>query len=900
MRHRIVLLGLPITLLLVVAAAPLRQGGVESWWPGTALLEQPAELLDIPALTDEAFLTRVRELSREVKATPTNRDNWRERIGEARKLYNALEAAGVLMPRLVLLGTNLLEGRSTDPDELFLTYASAVDAILGNAPQFLASRGSIGRVTTSPATDQPLRAREYTTIRLVYHVGKVPLPVGAKLRFSSDWYNDMGPMQFSRPLLPGYTTVQCSNPSVRLATGMEFWNAVWGSLYPPGLARPQVTVVEGTAAEGDTITITMGDRSGGGPGLLIQSTEIDVFPIRVELSPTGQPLSFLPVGEPHFRVHGAAASRIRVVAPTTVRRGESFTVRACVEDQYQNRAVDPPATLSLWLDGVKIAETPAVTGDPAIFHFAGVNAPGHSSGALTYTAKDPSGALWGSSNPVVTIGPDDPHVYWGELHGHEAYTDGSGTAEWYMRYARDIGFLDFVSLSFHDIMISELHLRDVLRATAKYDEPGHFVTFKGYEWTQDTRFGGHHNVYYRSAKQRIVPSYEAPAISDLYRIQREVNGPGNVLIIPHTHQPGDWNFNDAVMERLVEIYSSHGSFEWYGRRYLERGFHIGLITGGDDHTGHPGNTPAFTTNRAGNAAVLAPALTRDALFDALVARRAYGTTLARLFLDTRVAGVPMGGEVTIPTPDPPAIRVTGRVAGTAPIGRIVAVCNSRDSKVLDFLKPTAPPTASATPVVRVMIGSTSEPRDPDKVVPPLGNSMWQGRLLLTKARLNSVVPLGLEGQAESFVQVTERRVDFFTVTRGDEDGALLALSNWAGDGQLVVEVYGTEDVEPATRGLERSPRPLWGENWLRPDRHLAKRVAIPMASLLGGPQRHELDGQSWVTAELVAPDLPAYREFSFDVTENLRPDRENSVYLRVEQIDDHRAWSSPVWVTFSK
>ena len=45
-------------------------------------------------------------------------------------------------------------------------------------------------------------------------------------------------------------------------------------------------------------------------------------------------------------------------------------------------------------------------------------------------------------------------------------------------------------------------------------------------------------------------------------------------------------------------------------------------------------------------------------------------------------------------------------------------------------------------------------------------------------------------------------------------------------------------------------------------------------------------------------DLAAHREFTIQVSEGLKRDGENYVYVRAEQIDDEIAWSSPVWVTW--
>lgn len=866
----------------------------DEWWPDEALLALPAEIHEIPSLDDPEFIAEVRRTAMEIQERPTDRENLHERADLARRFYNALESSGILLPRVALLGINLVQARQTDPDHLFRVYATGIDAIVPGGLFVLENGSKMGRLAVTLPTTRQLEARSYTTIELVYHVGAIGVPPGAKLRFSTDWHCDMSPMQFSRPAYPGYVTVRSSNPDVKLVTGMEYWNAVWGNLYPPGLARPTVTVVGGALEEGDTITVVIGDRSDGSPGLLLQTAAIDVMPLRVELSLSGKPLEYLPVGEPHFSIHGAGPHHLRLVGPTTVSAGERFTVRAAVEDVHFNRAVGGPDRLLLFNGDEQIAETSPVDGNPAIFHFEDLLLPEGAAEPLYLTVSDPDGRMRAMSNPIVPISPDEPKLYWGQVHGHEGYTDGSGTAEWYMRYARDVGFLDFASLSAHDTMISEFHLRDVLRATEKYHEPGRFVTLKGYEWTQDTRFGGHHNVYYRDSEQRIVPCYEAATIDELYRVQREANDPEKVLIIPHCHQPGDWSFNDAEMQRLVEIYSAHGSFEWFGQRYLEQGYHVGLMTASDDHTGHPGNNAAQSNTRTGQTAVLADELTRGAIFDAMKARRVYGSTVARIYLDTRVEGAPMGAEVTRPRPEAPSLRVEGRVAGEAPIARIVAVCNGRDSHVVDYL---ASPSDSR--LVRVMVGSSSEP-EPGAVLPPLEREYRLGRIQVRGAAIVGVTPLGLDGVGESFVQTGVRHVDFFSSTRGDEDGVLLELDRWPDDGELVVELFAAPHVDPDGLGLISTRNPLWGEGRLKPAGDLMAELAVPLSAFADGAQHRDVEGTTYLRAERVPGDLQRYREFAFDVTDNVDPIGESYVYVRVEQIDDERAWSSPVWVRWTE
>jgi len=376
-----------------------------------------------------------------------------------------------------------------------------------------------------------------------------------------------------------------------------------------------------------------------------------------------------------------------------------------------------------------------------------------------------------------------------------------------------------------------------------------------------------------------------------------MNDPAKVLIIPHCHMPGDWRFNDALMERLVEIYSMHGSFEWYGQRYLERGYHIGLMCASDDHTGHPGNNPARWSTRGGIAAVFAPELTREAIFDALVARRVYGTTLARIFLDVRVEGAPMGSEIVVARRDPAMLEVSGVVSGTAPIARVTAVCNGKEAGQVNFLQPHAGSQGEGKAALRVMITTSSAPsgkeylaaRPPDRV-------RWWGRISLGKADIGAVTPLGLDSYADTFMQVGERRVDFTCATRGDQDGVLLELDKWVPNDVLNVEIVDRPYADIEMFYIYQR-MPIWGESSFMNTTRVAN-IEIPLTLLEEGPQRREFGERSSLIAERVGGDLAAHREFTIQVSDGLNREGENYVYVRAEQIDDEVAWSSPVWVAW--
>jgi hypothetical protein len=120
---------------------------------------------------------------------------------------------------------------------------------------------------------------------------------------------------------------------------------------------------------------------------------------------------------------------------------------------------------------------------------------------------------------------------------------------------------------------------------------------------------------------------------------------GDALTVPHhtsaQEHPFDWSTFDPEYDRLVELIQFRGSFE---EDIVENGWSEGLVCGvvggSDNHRG--------TAGGRGIAAVLAPELTRDALFDALMSRRCFATTHGDIILHFHGEGQ-VQGSILPPT-----------------------------------------------------------------------------------------------------------------------------------------------------------------------------------------------------------------------------------------------------------
>lgn len=309
-------------------------------------------------------------------------------------------------------------------------------------------------------------------------------------------------------------------------------------------------------------------------------------------------------------------------------------------------------------------------------------------------------------------------IYFGDLHAHSIYGDAVGDVdEIYHRY-RDAYDYDFACITEHDFL-DGIELSDseyaLLRSYGeRLYQPGEFVTFTAYEWTSPAiaehtlpgqKVGeGHKNVYY-PGREGPLYRYGEEQTSSGAKLLQQLKGKRALVIPHHTGWSGiRWEDHDENLQRLIEVCSIHGRFEFPGNKPigyrrdhvhlgefvldgLDRGYKLGFVGGSDSHgtkwhhtelEDRDSHVPAGTqvgwkrdAYRGGMTAILAPTLSREALFDALYNRQCYATSGEPIVLDFRINDSMMGSELS--TTSPPEIQV--QVKGTAAL-RAVEIIKS--------------------------------------------------------------------------------------------------------------------------------------------------------------------------------------------------------------------------------
>ncbi|OGV74686.1 MAG: hypothetical protein A3K19_25460 [Lentisphaerae bacterium RIFOXYB12_FULL_65_16] len=471
-------------------------------------------------------------------------------------------------------------------------------------------------------------------------------------------------------------------------------------------------VEEADFAPGDRIVITYGD------------TEHEPCGVRVQPWPEDPTRPFVCVvdvdGSGELREAGGSPCQVSVVAgppertvavlPSVLGVGEPVTVRASVLDRnltHPRQRYDGVMTFATVDDRIHLPQHDAAQeGDSRALDgvrpvLAGITA---------IEVKTPTGTA--RTNPALVLAGKAENLYWGDLHAQSMYhqwssEEGRGDstrtpAELY-QYARECSFLDFVALTNGACPSPENPGWEATQQAAiDFYTPHRFVTFKGWECGMGVQ--GDRCLIYREAD--VEPNFRIPRASDrdptfahaLLRFCRE----SKYRIITSNHsfmKYLDWSVFDPEIDRIIEVYSCWGAYEsradnplnskrrpknQSGMYALSLGYTPGFVAAGDSHLGYPGRSimcgdPYRCQNwKAGLAAVYAPELTREAVWDALHARHCYGTTGARIVLRFHLNGERMGSRVEYDAADE-RLRVRtlrATVVGTDHIRRVDIIKNN--------------------------------------------------------------------------------------------------------------------------------------------------------------------------------------------------------------------------------
>jgi len=809
---------------------------------------------------------KVENLKKSATREPTSENNIAERVDVLWDWANVFALTGGSIPIDLPPAVSIIRGwpmASSNP-----LYSKLVDAFIHELQIKDEQPEAIGTVVLD--SNGPFMVDSWQTIKQTYTVGKMPMVTGGGVMLGQQLFNwlDRGRLQIDYPTNENYVTIQSSNPSVEFEKTTTDNRGTHGGFFRTAY-MPTFKITKGTLNEGDTLTVIYGDRSGGSRGYRVQSFTNDrlLLPLYVDLEGTG---IFLTPEWPGIEIIGGEVKAVVGFAPSIVKSGASFELSVRSEDFLYNQASGTIPTYEVFLNGKLLTTIPGGTKAITVLSNLVIREPGIHRASF----RSLDGQITGESNPIWVQKNPKYGIYWGETHGHSGFAEGQGSLDGFYRFGRDEARLDFLCLSEHDLWMDDFEWKAMQGAVRKFKQEGVFIPFLGYEWTVQAARGGHHNVFFRTPDHDRVPNQEAVELTQLYEGLHKNNDPKDVLIIPHAHQPGDWTTNDPKLERLVEMYSMHGSFEWFGNMYLQHGHEIGFVAASDDHRGHPGYSGTLKrgvlSQFGGLAAVIAPQKTTDAIFSALRNLSVYATSGKRMILDVNLNGYAAGTQ----QPFTRERRLFCRAIGTAPIESIDVIKNGEMIFSREYLNAAL----KSHSWVRLAFASSS--RSEWGQVPRQYRT-WEGTLTVKGARIVSVTTPGFENHNTEKAEIdpnNPNQITFYTQTRGREDIMLIELEG----ANLNTEFH--IHLNSQNRYYAQA-----GSN--------SADIKVSLKDILDGRLEHGLEeGDHTDKVILQNVNRDGKREQAFQYTDIDSPSPGDYYYFRVTQLDGACAWSSPFWV----
>lgn len=740
--------------------------------------------------------------------------------------------------------------------------------------RYMAERAGQARVEPAGAFE----AGSFECFTLTYTAGFFGIDDTGSLKIVHRFASDMGKPQFSDPQAPNYVTAEASNGAV-LALDYDGKRNV-----RPWDKTLSVRVVKGFLREGDRIVVRFGDRRQGSPGMRVQTFCEPTFEFKVLVDPWAT-YTFIELPEqPTVAVVAGPACGYKLVAPTLLRPGEAFSLGFKGEDRWGNpsdrvegrfllRASRPVQGLPPVFE-VR-AGTPATT-------LAGLRC--DEPGLLCIEVLDEQQRLLARANPVRVDAQTPWRSYWADLHGQSEETIGTNSARELIEFARDRAFLDVMSHQGNDFQITQDFWRELNALTREYNQDGRFVIFPGYEWSGNTGLGGDRNVLFAQEGRTLHRSHHA-LVEDLGDVATDAHTAGQLFdaladedCVVFAHIGGRYAdiglAHDIRIERSIEIHSDWGTFEWLLDDAFSQGYRVGILANSDGHKGrHGASHPGASLFGAygGLSCLLAPALNRPAILDALRQRRHYATTGSRvdLALQVRPAGAAelydddpqMGGRIVGPVQQLQMGQIARTMAASAelsvtlhsgsPIERL-EVCNRQ---VVQTFRPAFDARRSRR--LR-LVWQGSEYRGRGR------QTIWDGRLHVEGNRIARVLPINWWNLDKELVQTGPQDLRWSYLTTGGFGGVELWLA------------------EPLGGTLDLATGPV------------SARIAVD--SLDGEGLRLDAGGLDRCLRAYRLPEQNDWCSAEQTVTVALQPDRDNPLFVRAVTEDGHTCWSSPVYL----
>ncbi|RMD41585.1 hypothetical protein DV735_g3517, partial [Chaetothyriales sp. CBS 134920] len=665
----------------------------------------------------------------------------------------------------------------------------------------------LGRLTCNTQT---LTAGQWAEVVIEYTVGASGLADGAWLKGTFKFYSDWALFQTTDPRESNYVSVEYVAADLHPGQTPATVQSLAVRFDQKGHERPFqkaviIDVVDGFLNPSDKIVVRLGDRRWGARGTRVQTFVEDEFLMRWYIDPVGTS-RFAPVKpDIAIKIRPGPIASVRTITPRVVRPGVSFPVRVHSNDLWGNTTTDIAGlkadvsltlqgetvpswnrTLSLSSEGWNVGEALAVLSEGDYI--------------LSALIRDEEDAIISTATDYVSVTASIPvpRILFADLHVHSDDTVGTNSTTYNFSYAQKIGGLDIVGYTANDFNITQERWNQTLEIIKSINAEGQFVVFPGTEWCGNSAAGGDHNVVFLDDPDTASFEFPFDRHGNVARsFEWNEHGPAeltagawpldqvyatyahdaeNHLLIPHVGgRRCNLAWHHPNLERLLEIGSAWGLFEWLLRDAIQRGWKLGVSANSDEHRGRCGGgvpgTAVFGT-RGGLTGVLAGKLERNEVAAALRARRTFATTGERLvgLVSTEDGQHLQGDTVVVTAANTLPLRLDYQFYGRDGFSSIEAWdasgCffrrNLQEEVSQNQQKGLGPRPARK---LRIRWGGA-------RLFDRYREVVWHGSILLTGATASRIEALGgIRDDPESTVRlVSETHVSFDSKTSGDFDG----------------------------------------------------------------------------------------------------------------------------------
>lgn len=768
-----------------------------------------------------------------------------------------------------------------------------------------------------------LTAGEWTEILVEYTVGASGLADGAWIKGTFKFYSDWALFQTSNPEQDNYVSAEYTpaelHPGQTSATVQDL--AV--RFDQKGHERPFqkaiiIDIVDGYMNPGDKIVVRIGDRRWGSRGTRVQTFVEENFLMRWYIDPVGTS-RFAPIKpDIALTIRPGPVAKVKAISPRLVKPDVLFPIHFHTEDVWGNTTTDIEeltARVDLSKEsGEKIWEQEV----PLPHHGWTVaslttSLPVNGDYKLSVSISSQSGTVSVETSQLITADSSlpVPRALFADLHVHSDDTVGTNSTTYNFSYAHKVAGLDVVGYTANDFNVTKQRWDATLDIIRRTNAEGEFVLFPGTEWCGNSAAGGDHNVVFLDdtppefpfdRNGNVARSFEwnedGPAelvpgawpLDEVYATY--AHAPEKNLLIPHVGgRRCNLAWHHPQLERLIEIGSAWGLFEWLLRDAVGRGWKMGVCANSDEHRGRCGGgvpgTAVFGT-KGGLTGVWSEKLERADVAKSLRARRTFATTGERLVGLVRTKdGALQGDDVTVKAGD--SIRLNYQFYGNDGFESIEAWDATGKIFHRDLQQEaTRAASSESRKKIRVKWGGA-------RLYDRYREAVWKGSILVSGASLSHLQAFGgvLDNPEEEVKQVSETQVVFHTHTSGDFDGVDIYLTNGSTmptSISVTGHLGGYVKVGNAINGNPHKPQPTF-----------SLTASTVEAQETGGKQVSIKGGADLFTSIQALTDVSLPRSVTgeFSVSPNAWVAGENyAIYFVGREHNGGKVITSPIFVTY--